>query len=355
MMAYTYEIDAQAMFTDRMQQFEKFGIPSGDVEKVRAATTDMWADTPGGWVYEWSKLAESYADSRDHAKAALAYGFAKFPCLNTEARVHALGNQVDQYELAAKDFPVRFERRIIEIAYRDGNIEVPVHLYSPDGDYASRPVLIASGGVDTFKMDFHPWCLAFTMNAGVTTLAFDNPGTGESPVPLDGHADEVIRGLASYAKSMGDGRVAHFGMSFGGNFSALSGLAGIVDAAIDLGGPVSESYRPEHVVNLPFGMHDIIGNAMHWDHSPTVEELTDGLENLSRHELLAQPLNSPMLVINGADDYFVPQADTLVFESRSETEVHLIPDTGHCAMSKAAEVLPTMIGWLRHQFTRAKY
>ena len=190
------------MFTDRMQQFEKFGIPSGDVERVRAATTDMWADTPGGWVYEWSKLAESYADSRDHAKAALAYGFAKFPCLNSEARVHALGNQLDQYELAAKDFPVRFERRIIEIAYRDGNIEVPVHLYSPDGDYASRPVLIASGGVDTFKMDFHPWCLAFTMNAGVTTLAFDNPGTGESPVPLDGHADEVIRGLASYAKSM---------------------------------------------------------------------------------------------------------------------------------------------------------
>ena len=61
-----------------------------------------------------------------------------------------------------------------------------------------------------------------------------------------------------------------------------------------------------------------------------------------------------MLVINGADDYFVPQADTLVFEGRSETEVHLIPDTGHCAMSKAAEMLPTMIGWLRRQFTRAK-
>lgn len=172
-------------------------------------------------------------------------------------------NQLGQYEVAAKDFPVRFERRIIEIAYRDGNIEVPVHLYSPDLDDGSRPVLIASGGVDTFKMDFHPWCLAFTMNAGVTTLAFDNPGTGESPVPLDGHADDVIRGLASYAKSMGDGRVAHFGMSFGGNFSALSGLAGIVDAAVDLGGPVWQSYRPDYLVNLPFGMHDITGWLRH--------------------------------------------------------------------------------------------
>jgi len=28
---YTYEIDPQAMFTDRCQQFEKFGIPHPDI------------------------------------------------------------------------------------------------------------------------------------------------------------------------------------------------------------------------------------------------------------------------------------------------------------------------------------
>ena len=47
-----------------------------------------------------------------------------------------------------------------------------------------------------------------------------------------------------------------------------------------------------------------------------------------------------MLVINGADDYFVPQSNTLVFEGRPNTEVHLIEGTGHCAMSKAPEVVP---------------
>jgi esterase FrsA len=349
-MSYIYDVDPQAMFTDRMQQFEKFGIPMADIEKVRATTSDMWTDGPGGWVHEWSNLAESYADSGDHDKAALAYGFAKFPCLNTAGRVQAMRDQLHQYELAAKDFGVHFERRIVEIAYRGASIEVPVHVYSADGDFGSRPVLIASGGVDTFKMDFHPWCLAFTLNAGVATLAFDNPGTGESPVPLDGHSDEVIDGLVSYAKSVGDGRVAHFGMSFGGSFSAYSGLTGIVDAAVDLGGPVAEAFGSDNAVNLPFGMHDIIGNAMHWDHSPTIDELTGELDNLARRELLAQPSNSPMLVINGADDYFVPKADTLVFQRRADTEVHLLPDTGHCAMSKAAEVLPMVTGWLRRQF-----
>jgi esterase FrsA len=41
-----------------------------------------------------------------------------------------------------------------------------------------------------------------------------------------------------------------------------------------------------------------------------------------------------MLVINGANDLLVPQADTFVVEGRAKKEVHMLPDTGHCAVSK---------------------
>jgi esterase FrsA len=349
---YTYDIDAREMFEDRTPQFEKFGIPLSDIEGVRAAVTDMWSDAPGGWVYEWSNLAASYADAGDHRTAALIYGCAKFPCLADQGRVRAMANQLEQFELAAKDFPVQFERRIIEVPYRGGSVEVPVHLYSADGNHTARPTLILSGGVDTWKMDVHPWCVAFTMNSGVSTLAFDHPGTGETSIPLDEHSDEVIDGIAAYAKSIGDGRLAHFGASFGGNFAARSGLTGNVDAAIDLGGPVVDSFHPENLAKLPFGMHDILGNAMHWDRSPTLTELSEHMQKLSRRDLLAQPQppGSMLLVVNGAEDVFIPQTDTLMFEGRPGTEVHLIPGTGHVAMSKAPEVVPMMIGWLRRQF-----
>lgn len=348
---YTYEIDTADMFTDRTDQFAKFGVPRDDIERVRAAVTDMWADAPGGWSYEWSELAAEYADRGDHYLAALVYGCAKFPCLTDPGRERALQHQLEQFELAAKEFPVAFERRILTLPYRGGTVDVPVHLYSPDDDYAARPVLIASGGVDTWKMDIHPWWVGFTQGAGVTTLAFDHPGTGETAMPLDQHADQVIRGMADYARTLGNGRVAHFGVSFGGNFSAMSGLSGIVDAAVDLGGPVAGSFEADNVTRLPYGMHDILGNAMHWDHSPTLDELSAGLGQLNRSDLLAQQANSPMLVINGADDYFVPQSDTLVFEGRPNTEVHLIEGTGHVAMSKAPEVVPKIIAWLRTQLT----
>ena len=76
--------------------------------------------------------------------------------------VTAMQHQLEQFELAAKDFPVAFERRIISVPYRGGGVEIAVHLYSADGVYAGRPVLIASGGVDTWKMDIHPWWVGFT-------------------------------------------------------------------------------------------------------------------------------------------------------------------------------------------------
>lgn len=53
-----------------------------------------------------------------------------------------------------------------------------------------------------------------------------------------------------------------------------------------------------------------------------------------------------MLVINGADDYFVPQADTKIFEGRPKTETHLIEGTGHCAFSKLPEVMAIALYWL---------
>ncbi|MGO9251707.1 MAG: alpha/beta hydrolase [Mycobacterium sp.] len=351
---YTYDIDPAAMFEDRTRQFEKFGIPLDDIKRIAAATSDMWADAPGGWVYEWSQLAKECADRGDHYLASMVYGCAKFPCLTDHARVRAMQHQLEQFELAAKDFPVAFERRIITVPYRGSTVDVAVHLYSSDGDYAARPALIASGGVDTWKMDIHPWWVGFTMGARVTTLAFDHPGTGETAIPLDGHADEVIRGIADYARTLGDGRVGHFGASFGGNFSAMSGLAGIVDVAVDLGGPVADAFGPENVQKLPYGMHDILGNAMHWDHSPTLAELSSGLGRLDRSDLLARQSNSAMLVINGADDYFVPQSDTLVFQGRPNTEVHLIEGTGHVAMSKAPQVVPMITTWLRDAIKDAK-
>ena len=67
---------------------------------------------------------------------AAVRGCAKLPCL-TDEHESALRNQLEQFELADKDFPVMFERRVIEVPYRDSAVELPLHVYSTDGDYAA--------------------------------------------------------------------------------------------------------------------------------------------------------------------------------------------------------------------------
>jgi esterase FrsA len=351
-MPYTYPIESAAMFEDRAGQFVAFGVPPADVDRMRTSITDMWLDAPGGWVYEWSALGAQYAERGEHYLASLVYGCAKFPCLANQPRVVALAKQVEEYLAAAPSFPVHFERRVVTLPYAGDEVEVPLHIYSSTGDYQCAPVLLMSAGVDTWKMDIHGMLLAAAQHTGATVVAFDMPGTGEiAHVLLDANADEVILGLVDVARGMGNGKVGYIAFSFGGNFSAMTGLRGVVDAAVNDGGPIKDSFTPEHLGRLPFGMFDIVGNAIGFNAQPTLDELVAAGAQLSRAELLEQSNNSPMFIINGADDYFVPQSDTLVFEGRPDTEVHLIEGTGHVCVSKLDTVLPMMLSWLRDRLS----
>jgi esterase FrsA len=122
--------------------------------------------------------------------------------------------------------------------YSGGTVNVPVHLHKSNGEYPDLPVLLTPGGVDTWKMDVHQMCVSAAQATGATVMAFDMPGTGElANVPLNKGADKIILGLALVAKRLGNGRTGHIALSFGANFSTLTGLTGAVDAAVSDGGP----------------------------------------------------------------------------------------------------------------------
>jgi esterase FrsA len=353
-MSYTYQVEPKEMFKDRYEEFVSFGIPVADVEELRATITDMWADAPGGWSYEWSVFARRYHGAGKPLLAAVAYGFAKFPCLANQARVTAQDNQIACYLEAAPSFPVKFERRTVAVTAGGQSFGLPVHLFSASGQFAGGPVFLLSGGVDGYKMDLHGIAVALCQRLGMTVLAFDIAGTGECPIPLTVEGgDAIIVAMAKEARQIGNGKVAYMGFSFGGNFSAMAGLTSVVDAAIVLGGPVDRSFTMENAGNLPYGMPGIIGNDMHYDHEPSLEEFVAGMAQFSRQALLAQPENAPMLIINGANDYFVPLADTLVFAGRAKTDVHVLGDCGHCALlsgdggrARMQDVINLVTAWL---------
>src|ERR1700752_4446226 len=117
-MSYQWPLDPRNLFSERYPQMANTGLPAADVDAVRAAVTDMWADSPGGWVYEWSKLAASHAEAGAYQQAALAYGWAKFPTLADDSKRAAMANQLEQYLLASPDFGVDFQRRVLDVPYQ---------------------------------------------------------------------------------------------------------------------------------------------------------------------------------------------------------------------------------------------
>jgi esterase FrsA len=343
-MSYQWPLDTRDLFTERYPQMVNTGLPADDVDRVRAAIVEMWPDEPGGWVHEWSELGARYAAQGRHDLAMLAYGWAKFPVLADDAKRLAFTRQLEQYELASPGFPVSFDRQVLELPYEGGTTPVPVHLLSAPGLPTQAPVLLASGGVDSWKLDMHVLFAGLALGTGTRVLAFDIPGTGESQIPLSAASRQIVDGLIAAARELGDGRVAHLGISMGGYFSAYSGLAGLLDAAVVLGGPVEASFAADR--RWEFGMADIVGNALGLDRSPDADQLAAITEGLSLRPLLDQDINAPMLVVNGADDVHIPQHDTLVFEGRRDTRVELLPDAGHCATSKLGAVVPAIATWI---------
>ncbi len=350
-MPYQWPLDPQDLFTERYPQMVNTGLPAEDVDAVRGAIVEMWSDGAGGWVHEWSELGARYAAEGRHEQAVLAYGWAKFPALADDAKRLAFRRQLEQYELASPGFGVGFERRVLELPYEDGTTPVPVHLLSAQGLPARAPVLLASGGVDSWKLDMHLLFAGLAMATGARVMAFDIPGTGESQIPLSPAATQIVDGLIAATRELGDGRVAHLGISMGGYFSAYSGLAGLVGAAVVLGGPVEASFAADR--RWEFGMADIVGNTLGLDRSPDADQFAAITSELSLRPLLDQDINAPMLVVNGADDVHVPQHDTLVFQGRRDTRVELLPDTGHCATSKLGEVIPLIATWIAEKLSNS--
>ncbi|WP_328831640.1 alpha/beta hydrolase [Streptomyces sp. NBC_00252] len=341
---FTFPVEPDDLFDERTRQFVALGIPRPVVDRARARITDMWGTGAGSWVPVWSAEAERAHASGDPLLASLCWGAARFPCLATGERRAAHERQLTAYLEAAPGFPVRFQRAVLEVPE-----PVPVHFFQRRR--APRPgVVVLCGGVDTWKMDLHRLAVATARATGLLIAAVDMPGTGESTVPLSPDADHILVGLIAQLRRAYGQPVGFYGISFGAHWAAKLALAGHVDAAVDLGGPTGVADEPIDLLGLPHGMPGIVANALHLDEMPDQSVIAELLAAFSLREqgLLdkAGAGGSPLLVVNGADDVYVPPGDAVGLAGRPDTTVWVVKDAGHCAPERSPQVNLALWGWL---------
>ena len=345
-MTYQFDIDPRALIDARTLPWAAAGVPIEEIRKARDSITSMWGPGHGSWPEVWASLAARYAAQSEYLLAATVYGIAKFPCIADTSRAAALGQQIEQYRLAAPGMPVKFSRRFAPVQHLGSRQLVPVHILSAPEAGTSAPAILASGGVDTWKMDQHRIFTALALAARCHVIAFDLPGTGElTGLPMTPQSGDIVPGLAAFARTLTSGKVGHLGISFGGHFSARSGLRGEVDAAAVLGGPVRAAFSDARLRTLPHGMLHVIGNSLGFCGQPRIDDVVAKAHAFGLQSLPSAAAQAPMLVINGDADILVPAEDTSCFLGRRRTEVQIIPGAAHCASNKPDVVIPALAEW----------
>ncbi|WP_312967154.1 alpha/beta fold hydrolase [Acinetobacter gerneri] len=342
---FTFQLSSDDLFKERSQQFISWGIPHSVIRDVQTKINNTWSEEEGGWAYEWSKKANDFENKGKFLEASMMYAAAHFPVISTSLREKALAKQIKNFEKAMKIKSIDFKR--MNISLDSTGTKMPVHLYNDDTNN-KNPLILLTGGVDTGKMELHRMAYLIAKLGDFRVAAIDMPGTGESGVNLTPSSENIyIELLNTLAPT---GRKAIVGVSYGGHWAAKLALLGKVDASVNLGGPVIAFDKGgDFIRTLPNGMGGIIANALGLNETPETDVFQSYTSKFSLESQGFFDKNqcSPMLVINGENDQYIPQQDSIIFKKYSDNDVWLMKGMTHCAAEGIARILPSIITWLQ--------
>ncbi len=156
------------------------------------------------------------AQAWHHAHAY--YFIGRFPTPNHPAKLACAVKEREMYLKVAAARKWDMRRVVIPFAGRpDEGREIAFYYRRPAG-IAKPPVVALWGGIDAWKEQLTAQVQTF-LDAGIATIALDNPGTGESPVVASIDAERMFVPVFDWARAQPDldgERIGLFGRSFGG-------------------------------------------------------------------------------------------------------------------------------------------
>lgn len=349
---------------DRFGGWVSMGAEEKELDAALKKIHDPKGSGPGSWVYELSvpaaehetaaKQAESSGDrdkaAAEYKTASVFYYIARFPFVGSLAKEKAYRKHIECYLKAAESFDPPLE--IVRIPF-EGK-EIIGYLRSPNVD--KPPVIILTGGVDTWKSDMDEH-IGSMLDQDLAVLAMDMPGTGESVWPLAPDGVKVYQKAIEYLQSRPDldgDRLGIYMISFGGYFAVKLALEEpAVKASVNVGGPLELCFRPEHIKIVPDVMIATIAHAMGLEVKNGAEEMAEAVKHmpLSAQGLLGKPKHqAALLSINGAKDELVTIDDLYILSKNGiKQDEWVYENDGHCAPRNVPEYSVKAAKWLKEK------
>lgn len=341
------EIKTEAVKRAENGMYPLIGLDPADVREALASIKTKDKDE---WAAAFMAVADRYmAEAKslqktdpakanaDYIRAWRLYSFGKWP-------IPASPKKEESYQKAIQAFlaHARFWDPPLEVVHIpfEGS-QIIGYLRLPKDPKAPVPLVIAINGLDSRKEDVSESFSAI-LPYGISFLAVDGPGTGQSPVKVSETADRMLSRVIDYAQSRAEvdkNRLAVHGVSWGAYWATK--LA-IVERA-RLRGTSAQSPPIDIFFSKDFLTNSLLGNREYlFDQVPALMNIFDGVTNvdelatalgkmsLVKQGLLGKPM-APMLVIAGVLDTQVPISDIYLLLSKGDTpkDAWINPAGGH--------------------------
>jgi esterase FrsA len=352
---------------DRFHGWVNMGVPEDELDQTLRGVHDVKGDGPGSWVYELSQIAVNYENAASEAEiagnqaeayrnwktAAVYYYIARFPYLASPAKKAAYQKHIECYLKYAASFDPPLE--VVEIPFEGktiiGYLRTPAR--------ARPPVVVVTGGVDTWKSDIDA-LIEPLLAQGLAVFAMDIPGTGQSQWRLSPENDKVFSAVFDYLKTQPElnaDRLGLYEMSFGGYYAIRLALTHPdVDAAVNVGGPIALAFAESNVKKVPDVMVATISHAMGVEQDLPLEQRMAHVEkfSLDRSGYLQDPRRTPpILSINGSEDKLVPIEDLYIITERGiKQDEWVYQGEGHCAIDVMDDWAGKAAVWMKEKLER---
>jgi len=329
------EIKAEALHRAEVGGYPLIGIAPADVQEafksIHTRNPDEWAMAFMGVASKYESEAKSSEKTdpakanSDYIRAWRLYSFGRWPYPSSPKKQESYEKAIEMFLAHARFYDTPLE--VVRIPF-EGK-EIIAYLRLPKDPRGPVPLVIAVNGLDSRKED-----LAESFGAilpfGIAYLAVDGPGTGQSPIKVDEHADRILSRVLDYVSTRPEidkDRVAFHGVSWGAYWATKMAILekSRLRGASAQSPPVDEFFQPDFLRNSLLGNREYL-----FDQVPALMAIYNGVSNLDQLEAISAKMSlvkqgllglptAPMLILAGINDTQVPISDIWLLLTKGDT------------------------------------
>jgi esterase FrsA len=345
------EVKAECIARVDRNAYPLAGLVPAEAREALGRLTSLDRDA---WAASWSTVGDRYmergralparsAEARATFMTAWRYfSFARWPTPLSIGKERAYARATEAFLAAAQSLDPPLE--VVRIPFEGS--EIVGYMRLPTDRPGPFPIVIAIGGLDSRKEDMIERFSALLPH-GIGSIGFDQPGTGEAPVPLAPGSERMFSRVLDVLGARSDidaGKIALYGGSFGAHWAAKLAVTerDRLCAVIAQSPPVHEAFQPAFLQTA------FVTKEYLFDRGPALASMYEGVRtpadlltaaprnSLVEQGWLEQPTVQPMLVIAGVHDTQVPIADVdLLLRTGSAKSAWINPNGGHMGRDAA--------------------